>query len=104
AARVFWATGRTDKNPAGKKTTEKGLPLLLVIGTENCFYCRKLEAGPLKDAAVTQLVAGTFLALKLDATGVPALAKALKIQVYPTTVLAGPDGKIHAFIEGYIEA
>ncbi len=26
------------------------------------------------------------------------------MQLYPTMVLAGPDGKIHAFIEGYLEA
>ncbi len=28
----------------------------------------------------------------------------LKIQVYPTTVLAGPDGTIHAFVQGYVAA
>src|SRR5262249_16864097 len=45
-----------------------------------------------------------FVALKLDANNEPALARALKVQVYPTMVLAGADGKIHAFIEGYLDA
>ena len=94
----------TDYNAARKEAQDKGLPLMVVIGTENCFYCRKLEAGPLKDAGITQLLAGGFVALKLDATRAPELAKALKVQMYPTTVLAAPDGKIHAFIEGYVEA
>ncbi|MBP3954654.1 thioredoxin family protein [Gemmata sp. G18] len=99
-AQVAW---RTDYNTARKEAQDKGLPLLVVVGTEDCFYCRKLEAGPLKDPALTPLLASGFVPLKLDARNAPELAKALKVQMYPTTVLAGPDGKIHAFIEGYIE-
>ena len=95
---------RTDYNAARKEAQEKGLPLMVVVGTDNCFYCRKLEGGPLKDPAIANLIAGGFVPLKLDATRAPELAKALKVQLYPTTVLAAPDGKIHAFIEGYIEA
>jgi thioredoxin-like negative regulator of GroEL len=94
----------TDYNSARKEAQEKGLPLLVVVGTENCFYCRKLEAGPLKDPNLAPLLANGFVPLKVDAKQAPELAKALKVQLYPTTVLAGPDGKIHAFIEGYIEA
>lgn len=101
AVQVSW---RTDYNSARKEAQEKGLPLLIVIGTEDCFYCRKLEGGPLKEAAVAKLLATEFVPIKLDATRAPELAKALKVQMYPTMVLAAPDGKIHAFIEGYVEA
>ncbi len=99
-APVAW---RTDYNSARKEAQEKGLPMLVVVGTDDCFYCRKLEAGPLKDPALAPLLASGFVPLKLDAKAAPELAKALKVSMYPTTVLAGPDGKIHAFIEGYIE-
>lgn len=98
---VVW---RTDYNSARKEAQEKGLALLVVIGTDDCYYCRKLENGPLKDAGIGTLIGGGFVPLKLDATRAPELAKALKVQVYPTMVLAAPDGKIHAFIEGYVEA
>ena len=98
---VVW---RTDYNAARKEAAEKGLPLLLVIGSENCFYCKKLEGGPLRDATVVAQLANNFIPLKIDATKEPNLAKALKVQLYPTVVLASPDGKIHAFIEGYVEA
>ncbi len=101
AAPLVW---RTDYNSARKEAQEKGLPLMVVVGTNDCFYCRKLEAGPFRDPAITELLAGGFIPLKLDATRAPDLAKALKVQLYPTTVLAAPDGKIHAFIEGYVEA
>lgn len=100
APQITWYT---DYNTARKEAQEKGLPLLIVVGTDNCFYCRKLEAGPLKDATLAPMLESGFVPLKLDATKSPDLAKALKVQLYPTTVLAAPDGKIHAFIEGYIE-
>ena len=98
--KIIW---HTDYNTARKEAAEKGLPLLLVIGTEDCFYCRKLE-NTFKDAGIAAQIAGNFIALKVDANREPTLAKALKVQAYPTMVLAGADGKIHNFIEGYLEA
>jgi thioredoxin-related protein len=100
AADPVW---RTDYNTARKEATEKGLPLFVVVGTDNCFYCRKLETIAFRDPAVAALLANAFVPLKLDAGREPALAKALKVQVYPTVVLAAQDGKIHAFLEGYLE-
>src|SRR5262245_10831381 len=72
-AQIIW---RTDYNTARKEAAEKGLPLLVVVGTDDCFYCRKLEAGPLRDATITALVGPNFIALKLDATRAPEIAKA----------------------------
>ena len=95
---------RTDYNTARKEASEKGLPIFLIIGTENCFYCRKLEAGPLRDASVAAQLKQNFIPLKVDANKEPSLAQALKVQVYPTIVMAGADGKIVAFVEGYLEA
>jgi tetratricopeptide (TPR) repeat protein len=98
---VVW---RTDYVAARKEAAEKGLPLFVVVGTDNCFYCKKLEAGPCRDAAVANLLTNNFIPLKIDAGRDPNLARALKVQLYPTIVLAGPDGKIHTFVEGYVDA
>ncbi len=98
---IVW---RTDYNSARKEAIEKGQSLCVVIGTDNCFYCRKLEGGPLRDPVINAHLTTNFIPLKLDANKEPALAKALKVQLYPTIVLAGSDGKINAFIEGYVEA
>jgi thioredoxin-related protein len=97
-------TWRTDYNAARREAAEKGLPIFLVIGTDNCFYCRKLEAGPFRESAIVAQLVHNFIPLKVDANKEPNLARALKVQVYPTMVLASADGKIHAFIEGYLEA
>src|SRR5439155_2447315 len=45
-----------------------------------------------------------FIPLKVDAQRDPRLTEALRIQSYPTLVLAAPDGKILGTLEGYMEA
>lgn len=95
---------RTDYNAARKEAAERGLPLFVVIGTDHCYYCKKLEAGPFRDPVVIAQLAENFIPLKIDAHKEPGLAKALRVQAYPTLVMAGADGKIHAFIEGYLDA
>lgn len=95
---------RHDYNAARKESAEKGLPLLLSIGTEECMYCRKMEATTFQEAALAGLLNARFIPVRIDAHKEQTLTNALKVQVYPTTVLAGPDGKIHAFLQGYITA
>lgn len=99
-AGVAW---RSDYNAARKEAADRGLPLLIVVGTDDCFYCRKLDATTFRNPAVAQLAANGFVPLKVNASQDVTLSKALRVNVYPTTVLAGADGKIHAFIEGYLE-
>lgn len=95
---------RSDYNSARKEAIESGKPMLVEIGTENCFYCKKMQATTLQDAAIVELMNSRFIPLKVDANAEPALVQALRIQMYPTTVLAGPDGKIHGFLQGYVTA
>lgn len=94
---------RTDYNAARKESQETGLPLLVQIGTEECYYCRKMEATTLRDSSVTTMM-GQFIPLKIDANKELKLVKELNVQLYPTTVLAGADGTIHAFIQGHVGA
>ena len=95
---------RTDYNAARKEAEEKGLPLFVEVGTEACFYCRKLESGPFRDPTIRKLLEKEFIPLKIDANREPMLARALKVNLYPTMLLAGHDGKIHAFLEGYMDS
>lgn len=97
-------TWRTDYNTARKEAMQKNLPIFVVVSTDNCFYCRKLEATTFRDAGIEKQLVESFIPLKIDANRDPELAKALRVQAYPTMVLAGADGKIHAFLEGYLDA
>src|SRR4051794_6752128 len=81
AQSVQW---RTDYNAARKEATDKGRPILLEFGTENCMWCRKLEAGSLRDPAVVKLLNDGFVSLKVDAEREQTLTQTLRISQYPT--------------------
>jgi thioredoxin-related protein len=100
AQEIQW---RTDYNAARKESLEKGLPLFLDIGTENCFWCKKLEATTFREPAITGLLNTRFIALHVDANRDTTLTEMLRIRSYPTLVLAAPDGKILGTLEGYMD-
>lgn len=95
---------RTDYNAARKESQDTGKPLLVEIGTDNCLYCRKMEATTFTDPAIVELLNSYYIPLKINASHDNTLVQALRVQLYPTTVLAGPDGKIHSFLQGYMAA
>lgn len=91
----------TDYVRARKEAEEKNRPMVVVIGTQDCFYCRKMEASTFADPNIVAMVNTKFVALKIDANAHPEFAKAMRVSVYPTTILAGADGKIHGYFAGY---
>lgn len=95
---------RTDYVTARKEAEEKKLPLLVVVGTEQCVYCRKLEASTFVDKEVLALLAGKVVLLKVDANKDAEFARAMRVSIYPTTVIAGADGKVFAYLSGYVAA
>jgi thioredoxin-like negative regulator of GroEL len=101
AQEVSW---RNDYNRARQEAADKGVPLLIDIGTENCYWCKQLDARTFKDPALVAYVNERTVPLRIDAQRAPGLTDALKIQSYPTLVLAGPDGRILGVQEGFVEA
>src|SRR5262245_43267412 len=104
AARCQEVEWLTDYNRARQEATETNRQLLLDFGTEACFDCKKLDATTFRDPAVVSLLNKSFVPLKIDAEKNAALADVLRVERFPTLVLAAPDGKILATQEGYVEA
>ena len=50
---------RTDYPTARKEAETKKLPLLVVIGSQDCFYCRKLESHTFTDPDIVAFVNAT---------------------------------------------
>jgi thioredoxin-like negative regulator of GroEL len=103
-SRAQEVTWREDYNAARREAQEKGMPLVLDFGTENCFWCRKLDETTFRDPAVAGLISQRFIPLRMDARRNAELTEALHIQSFPTIVLAAPDGKILGTLEGFTEA
>jgi thioredoxin-related protein len=101
AQEVAW---RNDYNRARQEAIEKGLPLVVDIGTENCYWCKQLDVRTFKEPTLAAYLNERTIPLRVDATRAPALAEALNIQSYPTIVFAGPDGRILGMQEGFVEA
>jgi tetratricopeptide (TPR) repeat protein len=100
AQEVEW---RTDYNKARQEASDKGRPLILDFGTENCFYCRKLDATTFREPAIVTLLNKSFVPLRIDANREAGLAEALRVERFPTLVIAAPNGKILAVQEGYVD-
>jgi thioredoxin-like negative regulator of GroEL len=94
---------RSDYGSARREATDKQRPILLDFGTENCFWCKRLDATTFRDPNIANLINEQFIPLKIDAEREAVLAQKLQIQSYPTLVLAAPDGKILTVIEGFVE-
>lgn len=94
---------RTDYTTARKESHEKGLPLVIDFGTVNCFWCKKLDESTFRDARVVATMNEKFIPLKIDAERDVQLREMLRVNVYPTIVVAGPDGRILGTFEGFQE-
>jgi thioredoxin-like negative regulator of GroEL len=95
---------RTDYPTALREAREKNRPLLIDFGTENCFWCKKLDAVVFHEPAVAGLLNERFIPLRIDADREPRLAADLHIESYPTVVLASADRQILDVQVGFLEA
>jgi tetratricopeptide (TPR) repeat protein len=95
---------RQDYNSARKEAEEKQRLLMIDFGTENCFWCKRLDSSTFHDPSVAGLITEKFIPLKIDADREAGLAQSLNIQSYPTIVLASPEGKILNTVVGFKEA
>lgn len=101
AQEVQW---RTEYAAARREATEKNRPLLLDFGTDSCYWCKQLDTRTFSEPAVARLLNERFIPLKINAQRDADLAGRLRIQTYPTLVIAAPDGRILGTQEGFIEA
>jgi thioredoxin-like negative regulator of GroEL len=99
AAEVEW---RTDYNAARREAVQKNLPLLVEFGTRTCFWCKKMDAATYRDGTVVGLLNQQFVAVKVDGDRNPFLTQNLKVDGFPTAVLASPDGVILDRVEGFL--
>ncbi len=95
---------RTDYNLALAEAKKRGLPLVIDFGTNDCFWCKKLDDTTFRDPRIIQLLSEQFVPLKINAARDPKLASDMRIDRYPTLVIAGPTHKVLYIKEGYHDA
>lgn len=93
----------SDTNTAWKATQASNRPMLLFITMSNCSYCEKMKYVTYSDDSVISDIQNTFIPATVEGPSHPKLVEKLGIQVYPTTVIIGPDGRVLESITGYLE-
>ncbi len=101
AQEIVWLN---NYNTARREAHDKNLPLVIDFSTQNCHWCRQLEATTFRDPAVVRLLSEHFVALRLDGEKDANIAQSLGINAYPTLVFADPNGKILGKQDGYVKA
>jgi tetratricopeptide (TPR) repeat protein len=101
AQEINW---RKDYGAALQEARNKKLPLLLDFRTETCYWCDKLESITFRDPAVVEVLNRQFIPLRLDGVRYAELVDLLKVEAYPTLLIATPGWKILDRHSGFLEA
>jgi thioredoxin-related protein len=101
AQAVNW---RNDVSAARREARETGKPLFLDFGTQNCGYCRQLDATTFRAPSVARMLNDSFIPVHIDADREREFTNALAIHSYPTLVITDSQGKIINRKEGFCEA
>jgi tetratricopeptide (TPR) repeat protein len=101
AQEVEW---RYDYPRARQEALEKSRPLVIDVGTVDCYWCKQLDVRTFRDPAIVSILNDRCIPLKIDAQQHPRLVEALKVQNYPTMVFASAEGRILDYQVGFIES
>lgn len=95
---------RTDLTRAQKEAAQTGKPLLIDFGTEQCFWCKKMDQTTFRDPSIAAKVAGSFVPVKLDANRNLDFTLSMGVKSYPTLVVLSSSGQKLALREGYSQS
>lgn len=85
---------RTDYNIARRESETKGLPLFIDFVRPNCPPCLKMEQYTFADPRILKALNEKFIPLKINGLEDTQLTSRLGVNLFPTIVLATPEGRI----------
>jgi len=97
---------RADYASARAEAVRLDRPLVLVVESSSCGWCRKLEQTTLRDGRVVRALNASAIPLRLSADD-PAHAElldALRVEGLPTIAGVAPDGRVVANQAGFLDA
>ncbi len=94
---IEWSANFAEAQAKAKKESK---PMMVVITSEQCRWCRKLEATTLEEPAVVKRVNAQFAAVQLtrDKSVYP---KHLTAKMVPMSYFLDPNGKVLYSMPGY---
>ena len=103
ADEVRW---RGDYAKARAEAARLGRPIVIVVTSESCGWCRRLEQTTLRDGRVIRALNESTVPLKIDVDdpAYAALVEALRVEGLPTIAALGSDGRALSNHAGYLDA
>jgi hypothetical protein len=94
---------RTNYGSAREESEKKNLPLLIYVTRPACVHCDRMKAGPYRDPRILADLSDKAIPLEVNLSDQPTLVEKLGVKLFPTLILAHPDGQYETLI-GYQEA
>lgn len=84
-----------------KKMKAAQRPMLLYLTVPGCVYCDRMKETTFSQKWIAEQIEKRFIPVEVDGRKEAALAKRLKVRVYPTTAAISPNGQVIELISGY---
>lgn len=92
-----------DYDQARRAGIEQQRPVFLFVTTDGCSYCEQMLDQAFQDSRVQSELRANYVPAMLKLKSSTELAKQLKITIYPTLVIIGPDGRVLDYARGYLD-
>lgn len=97
--KIEWVRAYSSARRTG---TDSSRPVLLFLTTDGCRHCVRMKHDSFSDPRVAKQVNESFVPAMLHLEADSELGQALKVTIYPTTIIIHPDGRIMDYVRGYI--
>ncbi len=103
ASEIEWKESYKEAKVASNRL---GQPIVIVVGSKGCGWCRKLEQTTLRDRRVLRALNETVIPFKLsvDDPANTALIEALGVEGLPAIYVVSPQGRLVANQTGYLDS
>jgi thiol-disulfide isomerase/thioredoxin len=95
---------RTDIRAARRESSETGLPILMKFSAKWCGPCKLMKAETFTDPRLAEMINTCFTPVEVDTDQNEQLARQLRIESVPTTMVISADGDIVERREGFQSA
>lgn len=95
---------RTDIQAASRESSETGLPILMKFSAKWCGPCKLMKAETFTDPRLAEMINTCFIPVEVDTDQNEQLARQLRIESVPTTMVISPQGDIVERREGFQSA
>lgn len=95
---------RTDIRAANRESSQTGLPILMKFSAKWCGPCKLMKRETFSDPALAKMINTCFIPVEVDTEQNERLARQLRIESVPTTMVISPQGDIVERREGFQSA